>query len=210
MAKKKHLKLEYTIVLFVLLGFLLLVMPLSLESNKQATFISKWNENYNRIEYMFSVINAHITDDMLLSMKKADTPHKREQILLTIIKPYLRINTENSPKNYRPRYVNGQKIDKTDLYYFSDFYYANHKTIIGIKDLQSESKNDAFFIMMIDINGKMPPNRWGKDIFGINIYDEGKIEPFGQSFEMPMVASDCSERGVYCSYYYKIGGGFDD
>ena len=57
MAKKRHyLKLEYSIVLFVILGLLLLVMPFSVENTRQAGFISKWNEKYNRVEYMFSVI----------------------------------------------------------------------------------------------------------------------------------------------------------
>ncbi len=42
MAKKKHyLKLEYSVVLFVIFGVLLLVMPFSVENTRQAGFISK-------------------------------------------------------------------------------------------------------------------------------------------------------------------------
>ena len=63
--KKHYWKLEYSIALFVFLGVLLLVMPVSIENTRQANFISKWNEKLNRVEYMFSVINAHISDDML-------------------------------------------------------------------------------------------------------------------------------------------------
>ena len=67
-------------------------------------------------------------------------------------------------------------------------------------------------IMMFDMNGILPPNRWGKDIFGINIYDGGKIEPFGFDKDMIELKKDCSDNGtgIDCSYYYKIGGGFDD
>ena len=66
--------------------------------------------------------------------------------------------------------------------------------------------------MMFDINGILPPNRWGKDIYGVNIYDVLKIEPFGFDKSMDELKKDCSEAGtgINCSYYYKIGGGFDD
>lgn len=81
MAKKRYWKLEYSIALFVMLGVILLLMPVSIESTRQANAISKWNEKLNRVEYMFSVINAHITDDILKSMNKAKTPQEREAIL---------------------------------------------------------------------------------------------------------------------------------
>ena len=94
MTKKHYWKLEYSIALFVLLGVLLLIMPFSIENTRQANFISKWNEKINRVEYMFSVMNAHITDDMLKSMKKAQTPQEREKLMLALIKPYLRIDID--------------------------------------------------------------------------------------------------------------------
>lgn len=213
MAKKRYWKLEYSIALFVMLGVILLLMPVSIESTRQANAISKWNEKLNRVEYMFSVINAHITDDILKSMNKAKTPQEREAILLALVKPYLRINTENYPsKHYKPRYMNGAKVYKGQSYYFDDFYFAENNSIVGIKDIKSENSTDALFIMMFDINGIMPPNRWGRDIFGVNIYDGGKIEPFGFDMEMNELKKDCSDSGtgVSCSYYYKIGGGFDE
>ena len=213
MAVGKKWKLEYSIALFVMLGILLLIMPVSISSSRQANFISKWNEKFNRVEYMFSVINAHKTDDILKSMNKAKTPEEREMFLLAIVKPYLRINTYNTPiKHYKPHYMNGAKVYKGQRYYFDDFYFAENNTIVGIKDIKNEKLNDAFFIMMFDINGLLPPNRWGRDIFGINIYDGGRIEPFGFDLYMDELKKDCSESGtgVSCSYYYKIGGGFDE
>ena len=86
MAKKYYLKLEYSIFLFVFFGILLLVMPFSFENTRQAGFISKWNEKFNRVEYMFSVINAHITDDIIRSMKRAKSHEEREAILLALVK----------------------------------------------------------------------------------------------------------------------------
>lgn len=196
-----------------MLGVILLLMPVSIESTRQANAISKWNEKLNRVEYMFSVINAHITDDILTSMKKAKTPQEREAILLALVKPYLRINTETYPgKHYKPRYMNGTKVYKGQSYYFDDFYFAENNTIVGIKDIKSENSTDALFLMLFDINGILPPNRWGRDIYGVNIYDGGRIEPFGFDMDMNDLKKDCSDSGtgVSCSYYYKIGGGFEE
>ena len=213
MAGKNRWKLEYSIALFVMFGVILLIMPFSIENTRQANFISKWNEKLNRVEYMFSVINAHITDDMIKSMNKAKTSQEREELLLTVVKPYLRVNTENYPiKHYKPRYMNGARVYKGQTYYFNDFYFAENNTIIGFKDIKTDKSSDIWFLMMFDINGLLPPNRWGKDIFGINIYDGGKIEPFGYDKSMEELRKDCSSSGtgVSCSYYYKIGGGFDE
>lgn len=210
MAKKRYLKLEYSIFLFVLLGILLLLMPVSFENTRQAGFISKWNEKFNRVEYMFSVIKAHVTDDILKSMNKAKTHEEREAILLALVKPYLRINTDSRPKHYRPKYINGSRVYKGQTYFFDDFYFAENNSIVGIKDIKSEKADDALFIMMFDINGILPPNRWGKDIYGVSIYDGGRIEPFGFDLDMKELKKDCFETGISCSYYYKIGGGFDE
>lgn len=211
MAKRHYLKLEYSIVLFVLAGIFLLTAPFSFDNSRQAAFISKWNEKYNRVEYMFSVINAHINDDLLKSFAKAKNSQEREKLLLAIVKPYLRINTEKYP-HYKPRYMNGAKVYKGQKYYFEDFYFAENNSIVGIKDIKTEKSDDALFIMMFDINGLIPPNRWGKDIFGVSIFEQGRIEPFGCDLDMKELKKDCSKEGtgVYCSYYYKIGGGFDE
>ena len=213
MAKKRYLKLEYSIFIYVIIGIMLLIVPISFGNSRQAGFISKWNEKYNKIEYMFSVINAHVTDDMLVSMKKAQTSHEREKLLIQLVKPYLRVNTANKPKAYRPKLLNGSKITKNDMYYFEDVYFAeNNSAIVGIKNIHTKNSSDPLFVMMVDVNGVMPPNRWGKDIFGIRIYDHGKIKPFGEDLDMDAIKEDCSKIGTggACSYYYTIGGGFDD
>lgn len=211
--KEHYPKPEYSITLLVALAIILLVTPFSIENTRQASLISKWNEKINRIEYMFSVMNAHITDDMLVSLKKAQTAKEREKILLMIIKPYLRINTEKCPiRHYRPKFRSGARIAKDNKYYFEDLYYAENKGIVGIKNINTEKPQDPLFMMMFDINGILPPNRWGNDIFGINIYDDGQIQPFGYDMDIQKLKDDCSKKGtgVGCSYYYVIGGDFDD
>ncbi len=211
--KKHYPKPEYSITLLAALAIILLIMPFSIENTRQASLISKWNEKINRVEYMFSVMNAHVTDDMLKSLKNAQTTKEKEKILLMIIKPYLRINTEKSPiKHYKPKFRNGTRISKDNKYYFEDFYYAENNSIVGIKNIHTITEKDPLFIMMFDINGILPPNRWGKDIFGINIYASGQIQPFGYDLDMQTLKDDCSKKGsgVGCSYYYTIGGDFDD
>ncbi|MFI3301520.1 MAG: hypothetical protein R3Y28_08915 [Candidatus Gastranaerophilales bacterium] len=213
MAKNNKWKLEYSIFIFVVLGFLMMLFPVSFENTRQAKNISKWNEIYNRVEYMFKVIDAQVQGDLLTSLSNSKTPEETEKYLLSLVKPYIRIKTEGVPsKHYKPKYLNGSKPIKGQMYYFDDFYFAEKNSIIGIKDIISDKSTDAIFIMMFDVNGILPPNRWGKDIFGINIFSEGRIEPFGYELSMTDLKTNCSDKetGVACSYFYKIGGGFED
>lgn len=211
MARKKYIRFEYLLVIFVLFTVILFLIPFSTGGTRQATYISKWNEIFNKVEYMFSVMNAHVDDDMLKSLKNAQTTKEKENILLALVKPYLRIDTDNVPsKRYITKYKNGTKVLKNDIYYFDEFYYAKNKTIVGIKNIKTPKDNDPLFVMMFDVNGKLLPNKWGVDIFGINIYDKGRIEPFGYDKSLEELQKDCSDTGtgISCSYYYKIGGEF--
>ena len=209
---KRHFwKLEYSITLFVLLGFFLLLVPVRFENYFQAVMITQWKDYYKKISYMFNVIDTQKNDDILKSLS-CSNPEQRERILRHIIKPHLRLHSMNRiPWKYKQRYLNGSKVSKKDMHYFDDLYF-NEKIIVGIKDIANVKENDALFTMMIDINGILPPNRWGKDIYGINIYDEGKILPYGYNESLDKIKSDCSKngRGLYCSYYYLIGGEFND
>lgn len=212
MQKKYFWQTEYSIILLVIFAVILLFMPMSIQNTAQAMFISKWNEQYNRIDYMFTVIDTHISDEIIKNFDETKTSQEKEQLLLMLVKPYLRIDTEHRPpKHYKPRYMNNTKVFKGEPYYFDEYYFTKNNIIAGIKDVKSTNAEEPFFMMMFDLNGLMPPNRWGKDIFGVNIYDKGKIEPFGAGIEMDELKKDCSKEGsgITCSYYYKIGGGFD-
>lgn len=214
MIKKNFWKLEYSITLFVLLGVFMLLVPIKFENYFQAGLISKWNDKYNKVSYMFTVINAQATDAILKSFADAKTAEQREKLLLQLIKPYLRIQySEKLSKRYKPKYMNGSRVHKNDIYKFNELYFSdNGRQIVGIKDIVKRDASLPWFMMMFDINGILPPNTWGKDIFGIYIYNEGKIQPFGYGEQMENLVKDCSQdgTGVYCSYYYRIGGEFND
>lgn len=212
---KKHFwKLEYSITVYVLLGIIMLLVPLHIETYWQARMITRWNDKYDKISYMFSVISAQKNDEILKSFAQTESAELREKMLFQIVKPYLRLSEPNKyPKRYKPKFANGSKVAKNSEYYFSDLYFSEKKmTIVGLKDIVNSENNKAWFMMMVDINGVLPPNTWGKDIFGIYIFNEGDIEPFGYREPAEKLTMDCSKKGygLNCSYYYLIGGEFSD
>lgn len=107
---------------------------------------------------------------------------------------------------------NGNKVGKKDPFYFERLYTGQNGMIIGIKDIKDEDIFHPGFIMMFDMNGLKGPNMWGKDIYAINIFVDGKITPIGTGWELEDMKLDCSDKGtgVSCSYYYRIGGEFNE
>lgn len=77
---------------------MLLLIPFDWENTMQANYISRWIDKYSRLEYMFKVINAHESNEIIKGFRRAKTPQEREQILITLIKPYFRIHKEKLPK----------------------------------------------------------------------------------------------------------------
>ena len=212
MFKKWVWKTEYYIALLFFLGAVMLFVPFKFENYFQAGLISSWKERYDKTAYMFNVINAQTNDAILKSFANAQTPEQREKLLLQLVKPYLRLDKfDKFPRGYRPKFLNGKRVTKDNYYKFTDLYFTDNQ-IVGIKDIHNFNKKDAWFMIMFDVNGILPPNVWGKDIFGVYIFDEGKIEAFGYNKTTDELKKDCSREGlgIDCSYYYKIGGGFND
>lgn len=209
MKDKRFWKLEYSITLIALFAFAMLFVPLSLQSTMQAKFITRWKDCYNRLSYMKDAISKQEKTDILKSFKRAKNDEERESILINIIKPYFRLNEEKFPKHYHPKYMNKKMVKHNDFYYFDEIYYTDNKLIVGIKDV--DDVVPPMFMMMFDINGKLPPNIWGKDIFGAKVYED-RVEAFGQSESLENMRKDCSPQGtgISCSYYYRIGGNFVD
>ena len=206
---KKHFwKLEYSITIFIILGICLLIVPFKFENYFQADMTSSWAEKYEQLSYTFSVINAQKSQDLLNNFKSLEDSDEKEKFLSQLIKPYLRLkSTYNLNKRYKPKFLDNSSVDKDNYYYFDDLYYSS-KGLVGIKNLNAQK----LYMMMVDINGIIPPNTWGKDIFGIYVLPNGIIEPFGYNKKMNELSRDCSKSGtgVSCSYYYLIGGEFND
>ena len=211
--KKRFWKIEYSITIFVIFGIILLLIPSSFISSKEATYISKWNETFNKMEYIFTAMNAQADAEIVKSFKHAKNNEDRENLMINLVKPYLRISAQDElSKKYTPYYMNGKKVSKGDEYYFESLYTTENNIIVGIKDIKDSDIYHPGFLMVFDMNGTRGPNTWGKDIYGINIFADGKITPIGTGWDLDKLRKDCSNigTGVACSYYYRIGGEFNE
>ena len=206
-------KTEYSITAAFIFAVILFLIPTSFTS-KEAAYISKWNEKYNKIEYMFTAMSAQADSDIVKELKDETDNDKREEMMIKLIQPYLRLTEADYPKwRYNPHFMNGKSISKKDFYYFDSFYISQtgHQ-IVGIKDIKNEGDDSPVFMMSVDVNGIKRPNVWGRDIYGVEIFKDGKIKPLGYDKEIKELRKDCSERGtgVTCSYFYRIGGEFNE
>lgn len=211
MRKNGFTIIEVVVVFLLLLGVSFFILPKSLDTTRQAKLISKWTQKYSQLQYMFSVINAQngliIPDEI-----KANQNGEKKKYILEKIKPYLRISSEVSSPKYKIRYMNKSFVLMQDKYYFSNFYNADGNEIVGLKWLDTDCKvNDVCALMFFDVNGIEPPNAWGYDVYGIDIMKDS-IQPMGKNEEQEVLKNNCSKGGfgIYCSYYYLIGGEFDN
>ena len=202
--------IEVSVVFLLILAVTFFVLPKSLDNTRQAKLISKWTQRYSELQYMFSVIKAQQDSSLKEEFKKARDEDGKNEILLNTIKPYLRITSEVK-SGYKQAYMNQTFVPEDSRYYFNKFYSTNAGDIIGLKWINEKCKEDEVCaIISMDINGEIPPNTWGYDVFGINVFKD-KIEPLGKEANPDYLNIDCSKEGygIYCSYYYLIGGKFD-
>lgn len=192
--------IEVSVVFLLILGIAFLVIPRTLNDTKQAKLISKWGQTYSETEYTFSAIKAQLEGNVVNPQKD----------LLAIIRPYFRM-TSKVNGGYRHYFMNKQPVMKDTTYHFDSFYLTSTKEILGLKWINQRCESSTVCALVsFDVNGSLPPNMWGIDVFGINVYKD-KIEPIGKNVSPDMIKYDCSKKGsgVNCSYYYLIGGKFD-
>lgn len=207
--KKGFTIVEVTVVFLLILGVTFLILPRSLDNTRQAKLISKWSQTYAEIEYMFSAIKAQ-QEGSIIQYDKKLKKESEKSFLLDIIRPYLRI-TSKADSKYKQYSMDKKEITSNSFYYFDTFYQTSLDEILGLKWVDKNCENNNICaIMSFDINGLNPPNAWGYDVFGINIF-KNKIEPIGRDMLPDVLKFDCSKHGsgVGCSYYYLIGGRFD-
>ena len=211
--KKRFWRIEYSLTIIVIFATALMLIPTKFIASKEASYISQWNDTYHKVEYIFSAMSAQADADIIKSFKRAKTNHAREELMKNLVKPYLRISEDDAiKKRYTPHYMNGDKVQKDDDFYIEKFYLAKNGKIMGIRDIKDDDIFHPAFIMAFDMNGLKGPNVWGKDIFGVNIFADGKTTPIGAGWDIDELKKDCSETGtgVSCSYYYRIGGEFNE
>lgn len=211
MRKNGFTIIEVVVVFLLMLGIAFFILPKSLDNTKQAKLISKWADDYSNVEYMFSVIKAQRDGEIKERLLEAKGDKDRNEIILDAVKPYLRI-TDKVGSDYKQYYMNNLAVNPGGRYYFDTFYFTAVNEIVGLKWLKTDCQSgDVCAVMNFDVNGLSKPNIWGFDIFGINILKDG-IEPIGKSIDPDVLKDDCAKGGfgVYCSYYYLVGGKFDN
>ena len=205
-------RVEYTVTLMVLYTIILIVIPTSIKSTVQANLITKWKDTYQKMTFVQDAILKQEQSEILTSLKKAKTANEREDLIITIMKPYIRLKDMKVPRRYKVKYMDKTPVPNNDVYHITDYYFTEHNMIVGIKDTpEHEDNEDTIFIMTFDINGLLPPNIWGKDVFGIKVHPN-MVEPIGRSMTIEKQYYDCSKNGTGtgCSNFYLIGGDFND
>lgn len=211
MQKNKAFTLvEIAVVFGLILLTALMVIPNLIEDNKKLDIISKWKHSYQNVEYVFQAINTQITDTDKIAFKNAKSSKEKEILLYNLLNPYFRMKQAVDVKNYKTYYLDGSSVKEGEDYYITNLHVTNAGKIVGVKWLNDNVNNQAipFAMLSVDLNGQSKPNKWGYDIFAVNIFTD-RIEPIGKTDDNYLLKLDCSKKGkgLACSYYYYIYGG---
>ena len=191
--KKGFTIVEVSILFVIFLIVAFLVAPLSLDDTMQAKNTSRWRS---------------VQQDFINIYYSINTQKDQNELNFTdALKTIVNSEIKDDSSSYKITFMNGTFPNNT--YRFKDFKttYSNATLAVKLFDTPQDNK---LGMLMYDVKGKVGPNVWGKDVFGMNIYDD-KFEPFCKSESMSYQKQDCSKNGtgLCCSNYYLIGGSFD-
>lgn len=191
MNKKGFTIIEVSILLVIFLIVAFLVAPLSLDDTRLAKNISRWRGVQGDFVNIFYSINTN-----------KDGSDFNEHFMKV-----LESDIKNDTKTYRITFMNGSFPN--DYYRFKEYKNTYSNATLAIK-LFDTPQDNVYGLLMYDVNGKSAPNTWGKDVFGMKIY-ENKFEPFCKEKSISEQKLDCSKNGsgLCCSSYYLMGGNFD-
>lgn len=184
---------EVVILFVIFLTVAVLVIPLSIDDAVTAKNTAKWKH----VQSGFSSIPISMMDSLNY---KTTGQVKLEDFIAALIK----VHPLQNVVNYKIKYMNGET--PTSEYTFDEIYNTDNGATVAFKWFNKTNKtgeDELDGIIMYDVNGKRGPNIWGKDVFGLNIYNN-KVEPFGKREDPITVETDCSRQGtgLYCSFYY--------
>lgn len=191
--KKGFTIVEVSILFVIFLIVALLVAPMSLDESLLAKNSSRWSHVQGDFNNIFETVKLSINQDRR-DFKTAFTNVMNAEI-------------KGEAKPYKINYMNGStpSLDYT----FDDLKLTNMNSTVAYK-LYNNTQNGVLGILMYDVNGQVGPNQWGKDIFGLNIYED-RFEPFCKNDLVSTQKQDCSKHGtgLCCSNFYLIGGSFN-
>lgn len=211
MKKQAFTLVEIIVVISIVVLTAIILIPNIIDDNKKLHTISQWKHTYKNIEYVFSAIKAQTTETDKVAIEKARTNDEREVVLCDLLNPYFRMQSVVDPKTYKTYFMDGSFVNEKSEYYVKNLHTTNSGMVIGVKWLlvPSQAQNSLPIAMItIDLNGLKKPNKWGYDIFGVNIFVD-RIEPLGEEYDEMLMKSDCSKKGkgISCASYYNNYGG---
>ena len=160
--------IEIVIVIFIIAIIVSISIPFSLTNIKQAKLISLWQRTLDEANYAYDVFN-------LQENSSFDQLHKFFEA------NYISSKSKPNFKNYKIKFLDNSNVSKNSKYFIKDFYLLENGTILGYKiDNPSCKGNQICGIMIFDLNGENQPNKFGKDVFGVEIYRKTLL-PFGHN-----------------------------
>lgn len=189
--KKAFTIVEISILAVILLIVGCLVVPFAIDDTRQASSVLEWRALQDRISQAFTAAKVY---------GETDSSKLEEYIMKSISDE---VYTKIEP--YKIKYMNGHAA--TGIGNFQNVYAVGEDNVIGFRWFENIGEQKG--IMFYDINGRRGPNRWGKDVFGVNIYDDS-VQPLCSKKTHQEIKDDCSKTGTgcCCSYYYLVGGNF--
>lgn len=214
LAKRAFSIVEIIFAVFVILIFIGIMAPSFINNSEKAKIVSNWKIIFEETSYLMKLFKIQNKEEIsrVCTVAKVENTDVSDEMFL-LLKPYL--NIEPGVKNvvvsnYRYKFLNSRQVKPSSRYWTDNFVVVNNDLIVGFK--WERCNCDAEIpcgYLLFDTNGTKPPNKFGVDIFGVNIFDKD-IKAFGAGKDEYMLKRNCSKikRGVFCSEYYLLGGNF--
>lgn len=207
---------EIVVIIFIVIAVICILFAKIFGVKQESGIIYNWKKTLSATQYSYNVLLLTKKDELAKTIKLE--PEVRNEKILNLFNTTLNVNTVDSVnssrslKRYRYRFLNGRRIPKESKYYVKDFVYSpDGKIMAGLNWTNDDcfSRDGLCGVLLFDMNGVKLPNRFGLDIFGVNIYRD-KIEPFGSGLSYEENQLNCRrlETGVTCSKFYLMGGQF--
>lgn len=213
-SSKKKTAFTVIEVLGVICLILILVgifVPKFINNSEKAKTISGWKMIFENAQYEVKLFQIQNKEKITAICENKSCDKTKE--IVKILKPYLGVETGSESvvvSDYKYSFLNSKRVKKKSRYHTEDFILVNKDLLIGLKweTCECDDKIPCGYLLF-DVNGTNPPNKFGKDIFGADIF-KNELKAFGSGQDEFSLKKNCSKfrRGIYCSEYYLIGGKF--
>ena len=201
---------EIVVIIFIFIAGFCVFTARTFDVSQESNIIYKWKKVLDSAKYSYNVVLLTESDNLNNAMLLNDTD--RNKAVFKLSAKTISLEENKKLRKYKYRFLNGTKVPENSKYYVKDFMISpKGTTVIGLnwQNPKCFENNELCGIMIFDMNGRRGPNRFGLDVFGVNIYND-RLEPFGSNLNYTESEKNCSrlQTGVTCSQFYLIGGQF--